>query len=71
MATNDVKANNALRLIALSTTDTAIKLLALDVLKESESDAKHELSKTCYADQINNLRAAVLFQTQSLHSGKR
>ncbi len=68
MATNEVKANNALRLIALSTTDSAIALLALDVLEESESEAKSELNKTCYADQIDNLRAAVLTQNSSSYS---
>lgn len=68
MATNEIKANNALRLIALSTTDSAVALLALDVLEESESEAKSELSKTCYADQIDNLRAAVLVQNESSRS---
>lgn len=65
MATNETKANNALRLIALSTTDPAVAFLALDVLEETESEARTELSKTCYAGQMDNLRQAVLTQNES------
>ncbi len=62
MATNEIKANNALRLIALSTTDSSIAVLCLDVLEESKGEAKSKLSETCYADQMEDLRAAVLAQ---------
>jgi hypothetical protein len=57
---NIIAAKNTLRLIALATTDVETKKLALSVLVESESTAKAEMSKTCFADDIVNLREAMI-----------
>ncbi len=49
---------NALRLIALSTNDALARTVALDELGESEDQARHELSQTCWVDDMSNLRTA-------------
>lgn len=64
--TNDISAHNTLRIIALSTSDTLAHTIALDVLGESEDQARHELSQTCWVEDMDNLREAVEtnFQTK-------
>ncbi len=56
---NEFSANNALRCIALCTTDPLARTLALAELQESEDQARHMLSQTCWADDLVNLRYAV------------
>lgn len=68
MQREDVKARNTLRLIALSTTDNLIKKLAFDVLNETEQEVKSELSKTCYANDLDELREAIQAQYQTVVS---
>ncbi len=60
MNSGHIKAVNALRLIALST--TAIKAMCFDVLEESPELIKSELSKTCWAAEFPDLRSAVIAQ---------
>lgn len=62
MAANEIKANNTLRIIALSTTDNLIKNLALETLGETESEVYEELAGTCYSEQLDDLRSAVKAQ---------
>lgn len=56
---SDIRAHNTLRLIALSTSDPLSRTVALDVLDESEDQARQELSQTCWIDDMDNLREAV------------
>lgn len=56
---NEIRAYNTLRLIALSTSDPLSRTVALDVLGESEDQARHELSQTCWVEDMDNLREAV------------
>lgn len=49
---------NTLRLIALTTNDLLARTIALDELGESEDQARNELSQTCWADDMSNLRSA-------------
>lgn len=55
---HEQRRSNALRLIALSTNDSLARTVALDELGESEDQARHELSHTCWADDMSNLRTA-------------
>lgn len=55
---NEIRAYNTLRLIALSTNDSLARTVALDVLGESEDQARYELSQTCWVEGMDNLREA-------------
>ncbi len=56
---------NRLRLIALSTDDSVIKQFALNVLNESSDQARKELSETCWLEDIDNLRGALIHHNQT------
>ena len=62
MSAKEIQQRNTLRLIALSTTDHLIKLMALSVLEESEDQVIFEISKTCWNEDLPNLRSEVLEQ---------
>ena len=53
------KALNTLRLVALATDDELVSKLCLDVLDESANTAKNELAKTCWGNDIDDLRKAL------------
>lgn len=53
---NNHIAENMLRLIALTTTDELAKVVALNVLEESDTEAKNALVNTCWGEDIDSLR---------------
>jgi hypothetical protein len=65
MDAGHIQANNALRLIALTTTDDIAKKLALDVLNESENEAREQIGQTCYEEDMSDLRGALETQYKS------
>lgn len=56
---NTILEKNRLRLIALTTTDDLVKSFALGALNENEVLARYELSQTCWADKLGDLRSAI------------
>lgn len=55
---NEQRRTNTLRLIALTTNEPLARTVALDELGESEDQARYELSQTCWAEDMSNLRTA-------------
>lgn len=52
----EVRSDNALRLVALTTTDLLAKTISLSILEETEDEARVKLSNTCWQDDMNHLR---------------
>lgn len=65
MNTNKTLDKNRLRLIALTTTDELVKNFALGALNENEVLARYELSQTCWADNLGDLRSAMQKHNES------
>lgn len=60
MNSHEIREINRLRLIALATNDPVVKEFCLYIVKENEQQAKAELSHTCWAEDIEDLRTALI-----------
>lgn len=55
-----IQLENALRLIAMSTTDGLAKAVALDILDESPENSRAVLAQSCWSEYTTDLRSAVI-----------